>query len=90
MYKSEKAFSGEEPLYNSNPNNANVIYNKGLVKMYELYVLIGEENINVALKRLLKKYTFPLQPATTMELIEELKMVTKKENHKKLDDIFKE
>ncbi|SDF52185.1 ABC transporter permease/M1 family aminopeptidase [Cellulophaga baltica] len=90
MYDSEKAFSGEEPLYTSKPDNANVIYNKGLVKMYELYVLIGEENINVALKRLLKKYTFPLQPATTMNLIEELKVVTKKENHKKLDDIFKE
>lgn len=43
MYDSEKAFSGEEALFNSNPGNANVIYNKGLVNMYELYLLIGEE-----------------------------------------------
>ncbi len=90
MYDSEKAFSGEEPLYTSKPDNANVIYNKGLVKMYELYVLIGEDKINLALKRLLTKHTFPSQPATTMNLIEELKVVTNKENHKKLDDIFKE
>lgn len=90
MYDTEKAFSGEEPLYNSNPNNTNVIYNKGLVKMHELYVLIGEDKINLALKKLLKKHTFPLQPATTMDLIEELKDVTNKENLKKLDEIFLE
>ncbi len=90
MYNSEKAFSGEEALYISNPTNANVIYNKGLVKMYDLYVLIGEEKINLALKSLLSRHKFPLQPATTLDLIEELKMVTKKENYNKLDDIFKE
>ncbi|WP_223266517.1 ABC transporter permease/M1 family aminopeptidase [Gelidibacter gilvus] len=90
MYESEKAFSGEEALYNSNPTNANVIYNKGLVKMYELYLLIGEEKINLALEGLLSKHKFPLQPATTLDLIEELKMVTKEEDYKKLDDIFKD
>src|SRR5690606_33013378 len=52
MYNSEKAFSGEEPLCTSKPDNANVIYNKGLVKMYELYLLIGEDKINLALKSL--------------------------------------
>ncbi len=90
MYDGEKAFSGEEPLYTSKPDNANVIYNKGLVKMYELYLLIGEDKINLALKRLLARHRFPLQPATTMDLIEELKMVTKKENYKELNGIFKE
>ncbi|MFH4965560.1 M1 family aminopeptidase [Gaetbulibacter sp. M235] len=89
MYDSEKAFSGEEPLYKSNPNNTNTIYNKGLVKMYELYLLIGEEKINLALKSLLTKHKFPLQPATTIDLIKELKMFTKKENYTKMDDIFK-
>lgn len=89
MYESERAFSGEEALYNSNPNNTNVIYNKGLVKMYDLYLLIGEVKINLALKNLLSKHKFPLQPATTIDLINELKMVTHKENYKKLDDIFK-
>lgn len=90
MYDSEKSFSGEEPLYNSDPNNANIIYNKGLVKMYELYLLIGEDKINLALRNLLTKHTYPSQPATTLDLIEELKNVTKKENYKELDIIFKE
>ncbi len=89
MYESQKAFSGEEALYNSDPNNANVIYNKGLVKMYDLYLLIGEENINLALKRLLTKHRFPLPPATSLDLMNELKTVTQKENYLKLDDIFK-
>ncbi len=89
MYDSEKAFSGEEPLYTSNPNNANVIYNKGLVKMYELYLLIGEDKINLALKNLLAKHKFPLQPATSLDLIFELKSVSNKKNHLKIDAVFK-
>ena len=89
LYDSEKAFSGEEPLYTSNPSNANMIYNKGLVKMYELYLLIGEEKINLALKNLLAKHKFPLQPATTLDLISELKAVSEVSKHKGLDDLFK-
>lgn len=89
MYNSEKALSGEEPLYNSNPDNANVIYNKGLVKMYELYLLVGETKINQALKNLLAKHAYPLPPATTLDLIEELKNVAQKENYQELEMIFK-
>jgi len=57
--------------------------------VYELDLLISEEKINFALKSL-TKHKFPLQPAITMDLIEELKMVTKKEKYKQLDNIFKE
>ena len=89
MYDSEKAFSGEEALFNSNPGNANVIYNKGLVNMYELYLLIGEEKINLALKNLLAKYKFPLQPATTLNLVEELKLVSDKSESIKIEVLFK-
>ena len=90
MYDSEKAFSGEEPLLTSDPNNLNVIYNKGLVKMYELYLLIGEEKINKALKNLLAKHRFPYQPPTTLDLVYELKSISKNENHDGIDKIFKE
>jgi ABC-type transport system involved in multi-copper enzyme maturation permease subunit len=90
MYESEKSFSGEEPLYNSNPNNTNVVYNKGLVKMYELYVLIGEEKINLALSNLLSKHKFPLQPATTIDLITELKAVSDMNKNTAIEKIFTE
>lgn len=89
LYDSEKAFSGEEPLFTSNPENSNVVYNKGMVKMYELYLLIGEEKINKALKILLMKHKFPLQPATTLDLIFELKAVSDKSKHKEIDKLFK-
>lgn len=89
MYDSEKAFSGEEALFNSSPGNANVIYNKGLAKMYELYLLIGEEKINLALKNLLEQHKFPLQPATALDLIEELKLVSDKSVSRKIEDLFK-
>ncbi len=80
MYDSEKAFSGEEALFKSNPSNGNVIYNKGLVKMYELYLLIGEDKVNLALNNLLAKHKFPLQPATTSDL----------RVHKEIQKIFME
>jgi ABC-type transport system involved in multi-copper enzyme maturation permease subunit len=90
IYESEKAFSGEEPLYRSKPTNANVIYNKGLVKMYELYLLLGEEKINLALKSLLATHKFPLQPATTLNLIDELKGVTENSKHPQIEQLFKQ
>lgn len=90
LYNSGKAFSSEEPLYTSNPNNSNSIYNKGLIKMYELYLLIGEEKINLALKQLLVKHKFPLRPATIADLLKEFKMITEVTKHKKIDELFKE
>lgn len=89
LYDSEKAFSGEEALYVSNPDNANVLYNKGLIKMYELYRLIGERKINLALANLLKKHKFPLQPVTALDLIDELKAVSEINKHKQIEDLFK-
>lgn len=90
IYESGKAFSGEEPLYNSDPKNSNVIYNKGLVKMYELYLLLGEDKINLALKNLLLKHKFPLPPATMPDLISELKAVSDSENYSAIDKLFME
>jgi ABC-2 type transport system permease protein len=90
LYESGKAFSGEEPLYNSDPKNSNVIYNKGLVKMYELYLLLGEDKINLALKNLLSKHKYPLPPATMPDLISELKAVSESENYSSIDKLFKE
>ena len=88
LYDSEKAYSGEESLITSNPGNINVIYNKGLVKMYELYVLIGEEKINLALGNLLTKHKFPFQPATTLDFIAELKAVSYVNKHIAIEKIF--
>jgi ABC-2 type transport system permease protein len=90
LYESEKAFSGEESLYKSNTNNSNVIYNKGILKMYELYLILGEEKINLALKNLLSKHKFPLQPATTLDLIMELKAVSEVSKHHKIERLFME
>ncbi|MFI2744086.1 M1 family aminopeptidase [Zhouia sp. PK063] len=90
MYNSEKAFSGEEALYNSDPNNANVIYNKGLVNMYDLYKVMGEKQINLALKSVLQHHAYPLPPATTLDLIKELKQKTSPKNYSKIDTIFKQ
>ncbi|HOY12331.1 MAG TPA: M1 family aminopeptidase [Saprospiraceae bacterium] len=89
MYESSKAFSGEEALYSADPNNANVIYNKGLVKMYALYLLIGEAKINVALRSLLEGHRFPLGPATTRDLLEELRKVSRVEQYGEVERIFK-
>jgi ABC-2 type transport system permease protein len=90
LYNSEKAYSGEESLITSNPSNINVIYNKGLAKMHELYVLIGERKINLALGNLFTKHKFPFQPATTLDLIAELKAVSDVNKHIAIEKIFTE
>lgn len=90
MYESGKAFSGEEALYYADPDNANVIYNKGLMKMHALYLLIGEAKINAALRALLEHHRFPLRPATTRNLLEELRNVASLEQQHELERIFME
>ncbi len=58
--------------------------------MYELYLLIGEEKINLALRNLLSKHKFPFQPATILDLITELEVVSNVNKHIEIQKIFTE
>ena len=88
LYENEKIVSKNEPLYKVSPGNANLSYNKGLIAMYELHELIGEEKINLALKNFLGNYAYPKQPPTTLDLINEFLGVSDSNVHDRIKRIF--
>lgn len=88
IYENGKVYSTDEPLYKVQPGNIYLSYNKGLVAMHQLYDLIGEEKINLALHHFLAKYAFPNKPPTTIDLINEFLKVSESILHEKIKKIF--
>ncbi len=79
----------EHPLSRVRPDQSYLCYYKGSLVMYHLRQLIGEEKINAALRRLLKKFGGKGPPyATSTDLINEFKAETPAEHHAILDDLF--
>ncbi|NOW96472.1 M1 family aminopeptidase [Mucilaginibacter sp. SG564] len=89
IYLGKRGFDDEEPLYKADPKKSYLCYDKGMVVMYQLYLLLGESKINQALKNFLNKYTYPNQPPTSLDLINELYAVANKIQQAKIDELFK-
>jgi len=65
-------------------------YQKGVLVMYALSELIGEQAVNQALSKLLEKKAFKSNNlATSIDLLNELYAVTPAEHHGLIDDWFK-
>lgn len=90
MYFSEAGFSKESVLYKAGPGEIFLNYYKGVVVMYQLQLMLGEEKINLVLKNLLAKHIYPLQPAGTSDLINELKAVSDPQQQVVVDEMFKQ
>jgi ABC-2 type transport system permease protein len=90
IYLVERGFAGEEPLYISDPDKAFLCYDKGMVVMYQLYLLLGETRINQALRSFLNKYAYPNQPPTTLDLLNEFYAVSNDTQRTKIDELFKQ
>lgn len=90
IYLSERASADEEPLYKSNPEKAYLAYDKGMVVMYQLYKLLGEEKINQALKSFYDKYSYPHKPPVSTDLINEFYAVADKNLYQKINELFKQ
>ncbi len=90
MYFSEAGFSKETALYKAGPGETFLNYYKGVVVMYQLQLLLGEEKVNLALKSLLAKHAYPLQPAGTPDLIHELKAMSDPQQQVMIDELFKQ
>ncbi|WP_166437004.1 M1 family aminopeptidase [Niastella caeni] len=88
LYEKGKPFGTEEPLYKVKPGNIYLSYNKGLVAMHQLYELIGEEKLNLALKNFITKYAYPNHPPTTIDLINEFLLVSDPAVHRKIKGVF--
>ncbi|WP_157307444.1 M1 family aminopeptidase [Chitinophaga tropicalis] len=88
IYERGKGYTTEEPLYKVKPGNVHISYNKGLVAMYQLYELIGEEKVNLALKQFIFRYSFPNYPPASIDLINEFLSVSDTSFHKQIKKIF--
>jgi len=89
LYLSGRSFATEEPLYRSHPDKSYLCYDKGMVVMYQLERLIGEDHINRALRNLLKRYAHPNLPPTSNDLLQEFYTVSDPSVHRKINELFK-
>lgn len=90
QYLSFRPFSEEKPLYKTHYNTPHLPYNKGMVVMHELRMLIGEEKVNKVLKSLIVNYGYPKSPADSQDFLNEIYKVSPMESYAKIDELFKQ
>jgi len=88
IYQNEKGFSKEVPLYKMGPEDVHLSYSKGLVVMYELTRLIGEDKVNQALKALFRNHTYPKPVPVATDLLDELYKVSPVSAHQHINNLF--
>lgn len=89
IYLGDRGFSDEQPLYKAEAGNAHLIYSKGMVVMYQLSELIGEDKVNTALRNVYQKYVHgDILPIST-DFLNELYAITDASMHPAIDDLFK-
>lgn len=89
IYLDERGFTEEQPLFKTRSANVHLSYSKGLVVMYQLAEMIGEEKVNLALRLLLQNHAYPKASPVSTDFINELYAVTDTSMHLKIDDLFK-
>ena len=89
VYLSERGLMEEQPLIKTRNENAHQHYSKGLVVMYQLAQMIGEEKVNLALRNLFKKYANSTMSPISTDLLVELYAISKPQFHAKIEDLFK-
>ncbi|MGS2741246.1 ABC transporter permease/M1 family aminopeptidase [Sinomicrobium sp. M5D2P17] len=90
IYNAGKGFAPPQPLYKVTGENIHISYSKGAVVMVQLSELIGEQNVNKALKEFLQKYRYPQQAPVSTDLIHEFLKVSDKKYHRKIKALFEE
>ena len=79
----------EYPLYNVDPNQGYIHYNKGAMVMYALQDYIGEDKVNEAIRGFLKEFAFKGPPyPTSLDLEGYFRKVTPPEYQYLFDDMF--
>lgn len=78
IYNSEKGLSENTPLYKVKPDQTHISYSKGAIAMVKLSEIIGEKNVNLALRNLLNNNQYPKKP-TTQDLLNEFYKVAPKQ-----------
>ncbi|MFH7014298.1 ABC transporter permease/M1 family aminopeptidase [Flavobacterium sp. FlaQc-52] len=90
LYLSSRSYEPETPLYKTNYETPHLPYDKGMLVMHQLRLLIGEKKVNLALKNFLHHYRYPNQIPDSENLLDEIYAVTDPKLHPKLDEMFKQ
>ncbi|MFC7772285.1 M1 family aminopeptidase [Flavobacterium sp. GCM10027622] len=90
LYLSSRSFVIEMPLYKTHYDTPHLPYNKGTVVMHQLCMLIGEKNVNKALRNLMIHYAYPKKAADTRDFLNEINKVSPKSTHAKINELFKQ
>lgn len=89
IYDSEKGLYGNHPLYKVKQGHSHIAYSKGVIVMVQLSELIGEEQVNIALKNFLLNNQYPKKP-TSLDLLKEFyKVAPNKTIKSEIDKLFK-
>ncbi|WP_077415507.1 M1 family aminopeptidase [Chryseobacterium sp. JV274] len=89
IYDNEKGLSENVPIYKATGGVPHISYSKGAAAMVELSNLIGEENVNTALKSFLNNNQYPKKPSS-LDLINEFyKAAPNASVRKQIDRLFK-
>ncbi|WP_433835955.1 M1 family aminopeptidase [Flavobacterium anhuiense] len=89
LYLSSRSYEPETPLYKTNYETPHLPYDKGMLVMHQLRILIGEEKVNLALHNFLSHYKYPNPIPDSEDLLKEIYLVTDSKLHPKLDEMFK-
>jgi len=89
IYTSSKGFSIEQPLYKVQAGETHISYSKGVVVMYLLSELIGEQKLNEVLRSFLEKHKYPNPKPVSTDFLDELYRLTNPSLHSKIDTLFK-
>ena len=87
IFDNEKGLSEIQPLYKVTGENTHISYSKGAVVMVKLSEIIGEDQVNKALKNFLLHNQYPKKP-TSLDLMKEFYKVSPNEKVKKKIDVL--
>jgi ABC-2 type transport system permease protein len=90
LYLSGRGYQPEMPLYKADLESPYLVYNKGMVAMYQLEQLIGEQCLNKALKLFLKNHAFPNPAPRSTDLLRCLYKVSPAAARPKINELFKQ
>lgn len=79
----------EQPLKTVEASQGYIHYRKGSVVMYHLKEVMGEENVNAALRSIVDQFAYKKPPyPTSVDLINALRERCPQEAHELIDDLF--
>jgi ABC-2 type transport system permease protein len=90
LYLSGRGYAPEVSLYKAGLESPYLVYNKGMVVMYQLEQLIGEAQLNKALSLFFKNHAFPNPSPISSDLLGCFYKVSPLAIHPKIDALFKE